>query len=233
MAIKSVFFDFYNTIGKFDPPRERLQMEICSSFNIDVKADGIIKGYGLADAYMAREIGYNPLQNRNKEQIIQFFAEYQQLILNGAGVDISIYTAEQMFRKLRKLPYDFALYEDVIPILKFLKNKGLVIGLLSNNDKSMDDLCVKLGLSEHLDFTLTSGQVGSGKPNPQIFLRALEIAGSRSNETIHVGDQYESDIKGAVGVGIRPILIDRDNLNENFTECPRITNLLEIRSLID
>ena len=233
MPIKAVFFDFYNTIGKFDPPREQLQMEICASFNIEVSEDGIIKGYGLADSYMAREIGHNPLQNRTREQVIQFFAEYQKLILNGAGVDISLETAEQMFRKLRKLPYDFALYEDVIPILALLKNKGLALGLLSNNDNSIDNLCIKLGLSKYLDFSLTSGQVGSGKPNPEIFVRALEIAGSQSNETIHVGDQYESDIKGAIGVGIRPILIDRDNLNANFTECPRITNLLELKDLID
>ena len=49
-------------------------------------------------------------------------SEYQKLILNGAGVDISLETADQMFRKLRRLPYDFALYEEVIPILDYVIN---------------------------------------------------------------------------------------------------------------
>ena len=137
-----------------------------------------------------------------------------------------------MFRALRKLPYDFTLFEDAIPTLRKLKADGFKLGILSNNDDDMDAICAKLGLTQFLDFVITSGQVGSGKPKPEIFIKALDIVNVKPSESIHVGDQYESDIKGALGVGIKPILIDRDDMDPNFNECDRIRSLLEIQSLI-
>ena len=53
--IKAVFFDFYNTVGRFWPPREELQATACGEFGIEVTPDGVDVGYSLADAYMARE----------------------------------------------------------------------------------------------------------------------------------------------------------------------------------
>ena len=34
--IKAVFFDFYNTLGRFDPPREELQAVACGEFGIQM-----------------------------------------------------------------------------------------------------------------------------------------------------------------------------------------------------
>ena len=232
MSIKAVFFDFYNTLSRFDPPREELQINICKSFGINVTKSQILHGYGLADSFMAREIGIRPLRSRTKQEIIHFFAEYQRLVMHGSGIDISIEEGESMFRALRKLPYDFTLFEDAIPTLRKLKADGFKLGILSNNDDDMDAICTKLGLTQFLDFVITSGQVGSGKPKPEIFIKALDIVNVKPSESIHVGDQYESDIKGALGVGIKPILIDRDDMDPNFNECDRIRSLLEIQSLI-
>jgi len=43
-----------------------------------------------------------------------------------------------------------------------------------------------------------------------------------------VGDQYKLDAVGAMGVGIRPILIDRYNSYPEVTDCPRIHRLTEL-----
>jgi FMN phosphatase YigB (HAD superfamily) len=49
-----------------------------------------------------------------------------------------------------------------------------------------------------------------------------------ASEAIHVGDQYHSDIVGAKGVGISPLLLDRDGFWESINDCPRIRSLSEI-----
>ena len=54
-------------------------------------------------------------------------------------------------------------------------------------------------------------RVRSEKPDPHIFNYALAAVGASAEEVVHVGDTYEADIIGAQGVGIRPILIDRDS----------------------
>ena len=49
---------------------------------------------------------------------------------------------------------------------------------------------------------------------------------------MHVGDQLSSDIDGARGVGINPVLLDRDGNHEEVTDCPRIETLMELSPLL-
>ena len=50
-----------------------------------------------------------------------------------------------------------------------------------------------------------------------------------------MGDLYESDIKGALGVCIRPVLIDRDDMypEGTYNESERIESLLQLQDIID
>ena len=231
--IKAVFFDFYNTLGRFDPPREELQAEACGEFGIRVSTEGITLGYALADAYMAREVAKLSLRKRGRQGVKDFFAEYERLVLLGAGLEVSFELALKVSARLRSLSYGFALFEDVLPTLDVLKRQGLTLALLSNNEEDMNKLCDELGLTTYLDFTITSKQAGLAKPHPTIFLEALKRAQVRPQETLHVGDQYESDVKGARGVGIDPVLLDRDGLKTDVQDCPRIEGLPELVGLVE
>ena len=91
--IKAVFFDFYNTLGKFHPPREELQAQACGQFGIGVTPHGITIGYSAADAFMAKEVAILPLKDRDRQGVKDFFAEYERLVLDGAGVKVSLYLA--------------------------------------------------------------------------------------------------------------------------------------------
>ena len=62
--------------------------------------------------------------------------------------------------------------------------------------------------------------------------RRCEGPGRRPREAIHVGDQYETDVKGALGVGIRPVFLDRDKLSKAPGDCPRIEGLAELVGLV-
>ena len=230
--IKAVFFDFYNTVGRFWPPREELQATACGEFGIRVTPEGVDVGYALADAFMARESARLPLRERGRQGVKDFFAEYQRLILQGAGVEVSLELALQISARLRQLSYGYALFDDVLPTLDALKKRGLTLGLLSNNEGDMGKLSEELGLSPYVDFTITSADVGASKPHPPIFQEALRRAQVEPQEAIHVGDQYDTDVKGALGMGIRPVLLDRDRLSDDIPECPRIESLPQVVELL-
>lgn len=230
--IKAVFFDFYNTVGRFWPPREELQATACEEFGIKVTPGGVEVGYGLADAYMAREVAQLPLRDRDRQGIKDFFAEYQRLILQGAGVDVPLDLALSISARLRQLSYGYALFDDVLPTLDALKQRGLTLGLLSNNEGDMGKVCEELGLSPYLDFTITSADVGASKPHPPIFIEALRIAQAEPPEAMHVGDQLDTDIRGALAMGIHPVLLDRDRLNEDSPDFPRIEGLGQVVDLL-
>ena len=84
-----------------------------------------------------------------------------------------------------------------------------------------------------LDFILSSCLVGAEKPDPRIFQVALEKAGTRPEETMHVGDQYYADVTGARGVGIVPVLIDRLDTFPDQNDCIRVRGLDEVVRYVD
>ena len=49
---------------------------------------------------------------------------------------------------------------------------------------------------------------------------------------MHVGDQILSDIEGAMGMGINPVLLDRDGNHSSVEGFPRIESLMELTGLL-
>ncbi len=94
--------------------------------------------------------------------------------------------------------------------------------------KDVNLVCKKLGIEPYLDFVATSEEAGANKPEPPIFLLALERARVDAREAVYVGDQYRTDVLGARGVGIRPVLIDRSGLMPGVSDCTRIRSLTEL-----
>jgi putative hydrolase of the HAD superfamily len=232
-TVRAVFFDLYNTLVRFDPPRERQQMEACRAFGLEVDLRGINKGYEVADQYWTEENARFPFTQRDEAGRSQFYAAYQSLILKGAGVeappDLCLKIISHILRQERR----FALFDDVVPVLTALKDKGVALGLISNISSNIDQIYHGLGLSTYLGFVVTPDEVGATKPDPRIFLAALERAAVTAEEAIHVGDQYQSDVVGARGVGIKPLLLDRDGVWSEVDDCPRIAGLDEVLHHLD
>ncbi|CAI8007830.1 Glyceraldehyde 3-phosphate phosphatase [Geodia barretti] len=162
-----------------------------------------------------------------------FFAEYERRVLRGAGVEVSQEQAWQIWRRIRKIDYGLALFDDTIPALNACRQMGLTVGLISNMNQSGDELADSMGLLPYIDLSITSHEVGAEKPNQLIFERALERAGARPERAVHVGDQITSDIAGAVNAGINAVLLDRDGNHKGYTAQPRITGLEELPALLE
>ena len=225
--IKAVFFDFYNTLVSFDPPRQELQVTACREFGIALNPKAIPRGYWIADDLMSRENARFPIHKRSLKEELAFWADYEAILLKTAGVEVSKELALQIFTRLRQLDRRLILFDDVLPILGVLKGRGIALGLVSNLSRGLDGHISELGLTAYVDFAITSAEIGAEKPHPPIFLVALERARVSASEAIHIGDQYHSDVLGAKGVGINPLLLDRDGFWEGINDCPRIRGLSE------
>lgn len=225
---KAVFFDWYNTLARFHPPREELQEEACRAHGIEVGREALRRAYLKADDFMTRENSRLPIEKRPEEERRRFWAEYESMLLRGAGVEVSPQVALEVFSAIRRRGSDFALFDDVLPALGDLKGRGLVLGLLSNLRRDLEAPISRLGLSPYLDFALSSAEVGFEKPHSALFLEALRRAGVEPAQALHVGDQYHSDVVGARGAGIRALLLGRDGFLEDIPDCPRIRSLMEV-----
>ena len=234
--VKAVFFDLYNTLARFSPSREDIQAEACAAFGYVVMPEGVGRGYLKADAFMAAENARTQVQTRSAEAQRTFFAEYQRLVLEGAGVDVPPSVCARIWERVREIPYDMALFDDVADALPRMRAAGYKIGIISNMNKSGRQLAQEMGLDAYADFVVTSGDVGQGKPHAPIYLAALARVNVDAAQAIHVGDSISADVEGAMVVGIRPVFMDRypEVAQEGALpdEVPIVNSLADVEALL-
>jgi HAD superfamily hydrolase (TIGR01549 family) len=227
---KAIIFDWFNTLAYCEPPREEVHSRVLRDFGINITSEKLISPLLKADIYFFDENIKSPIHRRKLEEKQDVYIRYEEIILSEVGIKTDRSTLEKIYIQgdltFNKIA-DFAIFKDVLPALKSLKERRFILGLLTNLDKDMNALCRRLGIAPYIDFTVTPSEAKADKPDPAIFQTALNKAGVKANEAIYIGDQYKSDILGARNVKMRAILIDRYNLNPEV-DCPRITNLFEL-----
>ena len=70
---------------------------------------------------------------------------------------------------------NFELYEDVLPVLDLLRERGVKIGLVSNTSRPLG---IRRALRLPVDAWVWSGRHGKVKPSPTIFMVVLDELGS-------------------------------------------------------
>jgi putative hydrolase of the HAD superfamily len=132
-------------------------------------------------------------------------------------------------------PEVWRFYDDVEPVLKELRGRGLRLGVVSNWDTRLKRIGSGLGLDRLVDFMVISAEVGVRKPDPRIFREALRRAGVRPEEALHVGDLPDEDVEGARRAGVRAVLIDRQKritAREGVAGVPVVQSLSELSALL-
>jgi len=228
--VKAVFFDWFNTLARFEPPREKLYSQVLQEFGINVSPKEIIRGILTADRYYFEENAKSPVEERSPEEKFEVYSHYPKAVLSEAGINVPPELPLKIIKKVQELykGTTFVLFDDVLSTLEALKQQNFVLGLLTNLAKDVDSICRGLGLEPYLDVVVSSGEVGVDKPDPRFFSLALQRAGVDASEAVHVGDQYQLDVVGARQVGITPILIDRYDVHPEVKDCPRIRSLTEL-----
>ena len=225
--IKAVFFDFYHTLVRYEPPQEELEAKALKDFGIDVGPEVFRRPLVTADEFIYKEIARRPLSQRSPEEKMALYAQYQGIVLKEAGIEASEKVVLGLLGKMQQFKIKLVLFDDVAPALNELKGKGLILGLISNIEKDMTATLNELGLPSWLDIVVTSLGCGFNKPQPEIFQEALKQAGVQPSEALYVGDQYQVDVIGANQAGMKGVLLDRHGYYKT-TACPRIRSLNEL-----
>lgn len=94
-------------------------------------------------------------------------------------------------------------------LLDSLRSRGLKTGLVANSWPDPARLLradvEAFGLAEQLDVIVFSEEVGFRKPQPEIFLHALEQLGVEPENAMFVGDRLDTDVHGAAQVGMATV----------------------------
>jgi len=231
MAYRAVFFDAFGTLILWEESEPHLYLsQRLARVGLKVspeKVAHILKGWeGHLAEKVEREPGFATLARERNRPFWDYFYTY---LLREAGLegDLSHYVTGIYEGFLD----DEGLYPDpeALELLPRLRSQGLILGMISNAPKGLNGLCQRMGLA--LDLIVTSAEVGVEKPDPAIFHAALSKAGVKSEEAVYVGDDYNNDVQGAERVGLKAVLLDRQNKHQDIG-CPRVGHLSEIEALL-
>ncbi|MGD9116151.1 MAG: HAD family hydrolase [Dehalococcoidia bacterium] len=231
--IKAVFFDFYNTLVNYDPPREVAHANFLGTLGISITPEQLLRPIMLGDDFLSKEHSRHSLGKRSREEVAAVYGRYHGMVLEAAGIEPRPELIAKILQYWMNVDTRLALFEDVAPALDELKGRGLTLGLISNVDRDIGAIYEALGLPGWLGIKVTSQDAGFNKPHPEIFRAALKQADVEPSQAVYVGDQYEIDVVGSNAVGMRGILIDRHDFFGDSGADIRIRSFGEIKEHLD
>ncbi|WP_457741381.1 TIGR02253 family HAD-type hydrolase [Thermococcus sp.] len=129
-------------------------------------------------------------------------------------------------------PHKLRVYPDVVPILKWLRESGYALGIVTSGPE-YQRLKLKLtGLEKYFDVVVTRDDARAIKPEPRIFLYALEKLGLKPEEAVYVGDSLSQDVYGAKHVGMTAVWINRDGSYGYHMADYEIRTLYELKKVL-
>jgi putative hydrolase of the HAD superfamily len=159
----------------------------------------------------------------------EIWFRFTERIVRGMGGEAdSAYACAVEITRAWERHENFELYDDVPPALAALRDAGLAVGLVSNSSRDVAEFARHHGLG--VDAGISSFHHGRTKPHASIFRAVLDLLGVGPGEAVMVGDTIADDIEGALALGMRAILMDREGQRPDFE--PRIETLNELPPLL-
>lgn len=209
--IKSIFWDNDGILVDTEKLYYKASKLTFAKIGIDL-TDEMYVQYFLKQSHgtwhLAKELGYN------EETITQLRRDRNQLYS-------------------RLLETEIEIIEGAEYVLKKLYGK-VKMGIVTSSRKDHFEIIHnRTGFLKYFDFVITGDDVKNTKPDPEPYIKALQVSGMKRDECIVVEDS-ERGLKAALQAGLRCYIIPTHlTLDSDFTGAEKVlNNIKEILSLI-
>jgi putative hydrolase of the HAD superfamily len=209
--IKCVTFDLDDTLWAVDPVIHQANRELWDW--LEQNAPLFTQNHVLADlaegsAMRQRLLQQEPDIAHSMTQVRLRLLE-QGCLSAGYSDDQARQMAAAAFDVFIRARHQVELFEHAQAMLEQLRRDGYVIGALSNGNADVGQTLI----GSLFDFQYNADGVGSAKPHPGMFEKALEHTGLRPEQVVHVGDHPIYDVQAARQVGMWTIWVNLPGQN--------------------
>jgi len=120
----------------------------------------------------------------------------------------------------------------MLELVDAVEQAGVPVGVVSNSEGRILELFDELGWADRFRCVADSGRLGFEKPDARIFEWACERLGVAPSALVHVGDSWEADVRGALGVGARVVWFPADPSRELPPRVAPCTTPEEVRGAL-
>ena len=226
LIVKDIFFDLDHTLWDFDKNSMLAFKRVFKKFKIIIEFDAFLKIYEPINVEYWKKYREDKVSKENlrRGRLIDSF-NFFDLIYTTEKID------EIADAYIKELPFDNHLFEGALEILDYLILKYRLHIITNGFEEVQHKKLKNSGIDHYFSTVTTSEEVGLKKPNPKVFLTALNKANSLPTQSVMIGDSLEADILGANNIGMQTIFYNYRN--ESISKkIKSINSLLEIKNYL-
>ena len=227
--INNIFFDLDHTLWDFDKNSDLTFYKILEKNEINIDVAKFLKNYHPIN----RKYWEMYRENRVSKADLRFYRLYDTF--NKLNYKINDDLIHQLaIDYIEHLSDSNHLIPDTLIVLNSLKSK-YKMHIITNGFKEVQKRKLqKSDLIQYFETVTISEDVGVKKPHKLIFDQALKAANANIENSVMIGDNFNADILGALGAGMKAIYYDFHKTNHEERENVTIVkNLKEIIKILD
>ncbi len=200
MPIKHIFFDLDHTLWDFEANAEKAYQVCFDQHNIPLEINEFMSIY--------RPINHSYWKEYREERISKEKLKQGRLIdaFDALSYPISIEKIDAIATDfLIHLPTFNQLFKGAIEILEYLKPKYSLHIITNGFNEVQIPKMKNANILSYFDQIVTAESIGVKKPDPKIFLHAMQLTDAEPHDSLMIGDSLEADIEGAKQIGMHTI----------------------------
>ena len=227
---KNLFIDLDDTIYDFSSASREAFMETYELLHYDRFFDSFNHYYSIYEPYNLELWHIYGEGKITKEELNKRRYSYPLEVVGIKDQEL----ADTFCREaLGRIPTKNRLIDGAIELLEYLRPKYNMY-ILSNGFKELQSHKMRTaGIEKYFDALILSEDIGVNKPNRKLYEYALEKTGSKLEESIMIGDMFETDITGAANIGMKQIYFNpKKKESHTFAPTYMVTELLQIKDIL-
>jgi len=224
--ISDIFFDLDHTLWDFEKNSAMAFDTILKKHDIKVNIEEFVALYVPINAkywklYQDDEVTQEQLRYGRLKDVFD-------AVSHEIGDDVIQLLSEEY---IHYLPQYNHLFEGTIELLEYLKPKYKLHIITNGFNQIQFNKLKNSNIAHYFETVTNSENAGFKKPNPHIFHYALDLAKSKKETSVMIGDNFEADIQGALNVGIDAIMFNEHQI-EIAENIKQVNHLLDIKQYL-
>jgi len=221
--VSYVIFDLDNTLVNYNDARDLSLITLGKKYSRDLEE--FLRAYKSLKQARYNKFPQSPERYRKGP----IFAE----IVETLKMDVDPSFLEEEYWKL--VLDNLRLVKGAKEIMRWIKNSGGKIYIFSDGIRRWQEAKLSLtSLLEIIEDRVYSEDLGLNKINPSSYETMLSLLGLKKEESIFIGDCYETDVKIPLSIGLRSILFSESEELHFLGPIgvPIISSLLELEDIL-
>jgi len=230
MSYKHLLFDLDHTLWDFERNSGETLIELYSFYNLDqfnkFSSDDFLQKF--------KEVNTTLWEWYDRNEIDRMYIRNNRfkMVLTQLGLDSKDIPEDISEVYLSICPTKGNVIPDTFEVLDYLQGRYHMHIITNGFDDIQDTKLNSSNLRGYFDKIFTSEAVGFKKPSREMFEKAVELIGTRKSSCVMIGDNLETDIKGALNASLDVIFFNPDNIPHELQVTYEISNLLELKTIL-